>query len=59
VAEALRQEPGVEVEMIDGNRGEFTVLVDGQTVAKKGWIFMPSPEKIRKAVRATVPAAHA
>ena len=36
VAEALRREPGVQVQVVDGNRGEFTVSVDGQTVAQKG-----------------------
>jgi hypothetical protein len=53
VANALRQETGVEVELIDGNWGEFKVLVDGYTVAKKGWFFKPSVEKVLKAVRET------
>ena len=39
------------MEMVSGKRGEFTVLVDGQVVAKKGWIFKPSVEKVLKAVR--------
>jgi hypothetical protein len=36
VAEALRKEPGIKVETIPGHRGEFTVLVDGREVARKG-----------------------
>jgi hypothetical protein len=36
VADALRKEPGVEVELVDGKRGELTVLVDGHVVARKG-----------------------
>jgi hypothetical protein len=56
VAEELRKEPGVEVELVDGNRGEFTVLVDGREVAKKGLIFKPSVEKVVKAVRQAAPA---
>ena len=52
MAEALRKEPGVEVEVVDGNRGELTVQVDGRTVAKKTlFIFKPSVEKVLKAVR--------
>ena len=51
MADALRKEPGVEVELVDGNRGEFTVLVDGQAVARKWLIFKPSVEKVLKAVR--------
>jgi hypothetical protein len=51
LAAALKQEPGVEVELVDGNRGELTVLVDGQSVAKKGWFGKPSVEKVLQAVR--------
>jgi hypothetical protein len=47
----LRQEPGLEVELVDGNRGELTVLVDGQVVAKKGLFFKPSVQKVLAAVR--------
>jgi hypothetical protein len=43
--------PGLEVELVDGKRGEFTVMVDGQVVAKKGLIFKPSVEKVIKSVR--------
>jgi hypothetical protein len=36
VVAALKKEPGVEVELVNGDRGEFTVSVDGQVVARKG-----------------------
>jgi len=32
----LRKEPDVNVEEIDGSRGEFTVLVDDHPVSQKG-----------------------
>jgi hypothetical protein len=51
VAAELRKEPGVEVELVDGNHGELTVLVDGKSVAKKGLFFKTSVDKVVKAVR--------
>jgi hypothetical protein len=52
VADALRKEPGVEVEVVDGRRGELTVQVNGRTVARKLlFLFKPSVEKVLKAVR--------
>ncbi len=51
MAEAVRKEPGVEVEMVDGDRGELTVLVDGKPVASKFLFFKPSLEKVLRAVR--------
>jgi hypothetical protein len=45
------------VALVDGNRGELTVLVDGQVVAKKGLLFKPSAEKVLAAVRAATPAS--
>jgi hypothetical protein len=56
VADALRKEPGVEVEVVDGKGGELTVAVDGQVVAKKKFLFFkPSVETVLKAVREAVP----
>jgi len=56
VADALRKEPGVEVDLVDGKRGELTVQVDGRTVAKKVlFFFKPSVEKVLKAVREAGP----
>jgi hypothetical protein len=55
LAAALRQEPGVEVELVDGSRGELTVLVNGREVARKGLFGKPSAEKVLKAVREASP----
>ena len=52
MAELLKAEPGVDVSLVDGKRGELTVLVNDRVVAKKGWFTMPSPEKVQAAVRA-------
>jgi hypothetical protein len=41
--------PDTQVEVIDGGRGEFTVLVDGHEVARKG-DSMPSVDEIKAAV---------
>jgi hypothetical protein len=56
LAAALKQEPGVELELVDGNRGELTVLVDGREVARKGLLFKPSVQKVLAAVREATPA---
>ena len=53
----MKQEPGVEVTLVDGDRGELTVLVDGRVVAQKGMLFKPSVEKVLEAVRQAGPAA--
>jgi hypothetical protein len=45
----------VEVEVVDGKRGELTVAVDGQVVAKNFLIFKPSVEKVLRAVRDAKP----
>jgi hypothetical protein len=51
LAVALRKEPGVEVEVVDGSWGELSVWVDGHRVAKKWLLFNPSAEKVLAAVR--------
>lgn len=52
MADALRKEPGVEVEVVDGGRGELTVQVEGKTVARKKFLFIkPSVEQVLQAVR--------
>jgi hypothetical protein len=51
VADLLRKEPDTQVELIDGNRGEFTVTVDGHEVASKGET-LPEPGTVLAAVRA-------
>jgi hypothetical protein len=55
LAAALRQNPETEVEVVDGERGELTVLVDGREVARKGE-SMPSVDQVRAAVKKAGPA---
>ena len=41
----------MEVELVDGDRGELTVLVDGRVVARKHLLFKPSVPEVLRAVR--------
>jgi hypothetical protein len=50
LAAALRKEPGVEVQVVNGNRGELTVSVDGKVAAQKGE-SLPTTEEVLSAVR--------
>jgi hypothetical protein len=47
----LRKEPGVQVEEVEGNRGELTVLVDGKEVAHQQGDSLPTADEVRNAVR--------
>jgi hypothetical protein len=51
VAELIEREIGVEPELVEGNRGEFTVWVGDRMVAKKGWIRFPPDQSILSAVQ--------
>jgi hypothetical protein len=51
VAELIRRELGVEPEVVEGDRGEFTVWVGDRLVAKKGWVRFPSEQKVLSGVR--------
>jgi len=44
----------LQVEMVDGNHGEFTVLVDGKVVAQKG-TTLPSVNDVVHAVETESP----
>jgi hypothetical protein len=50
VAAALQKEPDTAVKMVEGNRGEFTVLVDGQEVLHKTSDTLPTVESVVTAV---------
>ena len=51
MADALRKQPGVDVQVEDGSRGEFTVLVNGEEVAWKTGDGLPKAEDVTAAVR--------
>jgi hypothetical protein len=57
LAAALKSEPDVKVELVNGDHGELTVLLDGRIVAKKGFFSTPTVEKVLAAVREAEPAA--
>lgn len=57
MADLLRKEPDTQVEVIDGNRGEFTVQVDGHEVAGKRGDSLPEPDEVLRAVQAEHAAA--
>ena len=56
MAELLKRELGAEAELVEGGRGEFTVWVGDQVVAKKGWLGFPDDEKVLEAVREALAA---
>jgi hypothetical protein len=51
VAELIKGELGIEPELVEGERGEFTVWVGDQIVAKKGWVRFPPDQGVLSAVR--------
>ena len=48
VAAALEKELGIETRLERGDPGEFTVWVNGEKIAEKGWFDFPSPEDVVK-----------
>ena len=56
MAAALQAEPGTSVEIVDGQRGEFTVLVNGQDVIHKTGDTLPTEVSVVAAVQ-NYPAA--
>jgi hypothetical protein len=51
VAELIKRELGVEPELIEGDRGKFTVWVGDRVVAKKGWVGFPPDKRVLSAVQ--------
>ena len=56
MAELIKRELGVEPEVVEGDRGEFTVWVGDRMVAKKGWVRFPADEKVLSSVRQALTA---
>jgi hypothetical protein len=52
VAALIQSETGLEPELIEGNRGEFTVWVDDVRVAQKTTFGFPTDDEALAAVRA-------
>jgi hypothetical protein len=55
VAELLRSLPQTDVELVDGDRGEFLVAVNGHEVARKTGENLPTETEIVEAVRRAAP----
>jgi hypothetical protein len=51
VADLIKRELGVESELTEGDRGEFTVWVGDRKVAEKGWVRFPSDQRVLSEVR--------
>ena len=51
MADLIKRELGVETELVEGDRGEFTVWVGERVVAKKGWVRFPSDQRVLSGVR--------
>ncbi len=54
MAASLKKEPGLQVEVVNGDRGEFTVSVDGKVVARKGET-LPDIQEVLALVRKAGP----
>jgi hypothetical protein len=50
----LKEEPDTQVEVIDGQRGELTVLVDGHEVSRKTGDSLPSVDEVKAAVAGAI-----
>jgi len=57
VAAQLKQDLGVDTDLVVGSSGEFTVWVDGKMVAEKQRGVFPEPGAVVTAVRAVQPAS--
>jgi hypothetical protein len=53
VADELRKQPGLDVQSVEGAKGEFTVMVDGREVARKEGDNLPPVEQVVSAVKRT------
>jgi hypothetical protein len=51
VAALIKDELGIDSELVEGGRGEFTVWVGDEVVAKKTLLGFPSDEEALAAVK--------
>lgn len=54
MAALIKQDRGLDAELVPGNRGEFTVWVDDRKVAEKSRSGFPSDGDLIRAVRAAL-----
>lgn len=51
MADLIERELKVSAQLVEGDRGEFTVWVGDSIVSKKNWLGFPADEKVLEAVR--------
>ena len=51
MADLLERELKVSAQLVEGDRGEFTVWVGESVVSRKNWLGFPADEKVLEAVR--------
>jgi hypothetical protein len=51
VAAVLKKELGIDSELIEGNRGEFTVWAGDELIARKDALGFPSEDDVLAAAR--------
>ena len=57
MADLLKRDLGLgDVKLIPGERGEFTVWVEDEVVARKNWLGFPEEQKVVDAVREALKA---
>ncbi|MCA9558098.1 MAG: hypothetical protein H6704_27420 [Myxococcales bacterium] len=54
MAASITQATGEAVDLVSGGRGEFTVSVDGQAVAKKSVFGFPAEDEVVRDVAAAL-----
>ncbi len=54
VAEMIKQQLGIEAELVKGGMGKLSVLVNGKKILKKGWFTSPSEQEFTDAVRQAI-----
>ena len=54
MADLIERELKVSAQLVEGDRGEFTVWVGDSVVSKKNWLGFPADEKVLEAVRAAL-----
>ena len=56
MADLLERELKVSAQLVEGDRGEFTVWVGDSVVSRKNWLGFPADEKVLEAVRTALAA---
>ena len=54
MADLIKNELGLESELIIGYPGEFKVMVDSEVVVKRGFFSLPSEQKCFAAVKSAL-----